>query len=325
MNGRKFLSRAAAAISLLVCASFGLVFAAEQPYPNRPIRVTSVEPGGALDTVLRLIANGITGPLGQQVVIENRPSATRPEDRFVKAEPSGYNFLYYANTLWLGPFLRADIPYHPLKDFAPVSLTAKGPNIVAVAISLPVKSVLDLVALAKAKPGHLNSGVTTPGTSPSMAAVLFQSVTGARMTNVNYKGTAQAFIDLAAGRIEVMFPTILSAQSLVKAGKIRALAVTSAQPSALAPELATVASMGYPGYESVAIQAWVAPARTPPAIINRVNREISRYLAQPDAKEKIQSMGFDVVASSPEQLAATMKAEMEKMGKVLREAGIKPE
>jgi len=296
-----------------------------QAYPNKPIKVTSVEPGGALDTVLRIIAQGISGPLGQQLVVENRPSVTRPEDRLAKAEPNGYSLLYYANTFWLAPFLRANLPYDPLKDFAPICLTVKGPNVVVVTAGLPVNSVAELIALAKAKPGQLNSAVTGVGTSPHMAAVLFQSVTGAPMTNVTYKGSAQAFIDVAGGRVEVMFPTILSSLTYVKSGKMRALAVTSMQRSSLSPDLPTVASLGFPGYESVAIHGLFAPAKTPRAIVTRLNQEVVKFLAQEDVKDKITRMGFDIVASSPEQLTTTMRSEMRNMGKVLREAGIKPE
>ena len=312
-------------VSAFALMSLGTGQAIGQPYPNRPIRLTTVEVGGALDIVIRTIAQGISGPLGKQVVVENKPSALRPEDAFAKAEPNGYSLLYYANTLWLGPFLRANIPYDPLKDFAPISLTVRGPNVVVVTASLPVKSIAELVKLAKAKPGQLNVAVTGVGTSPSMAAVLFESVTGTQMTEIKYKGTGPAFPDVVAGRVEVMFPTILSSLNFAKQGKIRVLAVTSEQRSSLAPDIPTVASLGYPGYESVAIHALLAPAKTPAEIVNRLNQEVVRYLSQADAKETFSKMGFDIVASSPEQLGVVMKAEMDRMGKVLRDAGIHPE
>jgi len=300
-------------------------WAVSQSYPTRPIRLTTVETGGALDIVVRTIAQGISGPLGQPIVVENRATAYRPEDRFVKSEPNGYSLLYYANTLWLAPFFRADLPYDPLKDLAPVSLTVKGPNIVAVTPSLPVNSVAELVALAKSKPGVLNVAVTGAGTSPSLAAILFQSMTGTKMTDVKYKGTGPAFPDVLAGRVEVIFPTIGSSLPFVKSGKLKALAVTSMQRSPMLPDLPTVASLGYPTYESVAIHALVAPARTPQAIVGRLNREVVKFLSQPDTKDNINKLGFDVIASSPEQLAAIMKSEMQRMGKVLRDAGIRPE
>jgi tripartite-type tricarboxylate transporter receptor subunit TctC len=310
-----------AIFSLVLCSHLAM----GQSYPTRPIRLTTVEAGGALDIVVRTIAQGISGPLGQSIVVENRATAYRPEDRFVKSEPNGYSLLYYANTLWLAPYFRADLPYDPLKDFAPVTLTVKGPNLVAVTASLPVTSVAELVALAKSRPGVLNVAVTGAGTSPSLAAILFQSVTGTKMTDVKYKGTGPAFPDVLAGRVEVIFPTIGSSLSFVKSGKLKALAVTSLQRSPLLPDLPSVASLGYPTYESVAIHALVAPARTPPAIINRLNREIVKFLSQPDTREKINNLGFDIIASSPEQLGATIKSEMQRMGKVIRDAGIRPE
>ena len=299
--------------------------AAGQSFPTRPIRVTTVEAGGALDIILRTITQGISGPLGQPLVVENRATAYRPEDRFVKSDPNGYSLLYFSNTLWLAPYLRADLPYDPLKDFAPITLTVKGPNVVAVTASLPVNSIGELITLAKVKPGQLNVAVTGVGTSPHLAAVLFQSVTGAKMTDVRYKGTGPAFPDFVAGRVEVMFPTIASASTFVKSGKIKALAVTSSQRSALLPDLPTVSSVGYPTYESVSFHALMAPAGTPRAIVSRLNQEVLKYLSSPDAKQKIDSLGFDIVASSPEQSRAIIKSEMDRVGKAIRDAGIRPE
>lgn len=295
-----------------------------QQYPAKPIRITTVSQGGALDTVLRLITQGIAGPVGQPFVIENKPSSVNPEDALVKAAPDGYSLGYFANTLWLAPFLRKNPPYDPLKDLAPVALTVKGPNVVAVTSSLPVNSVPELVALAKSKPGKLNVSVTGVGTSPHMAAVLFESVTGTKMTEVKYKGTAQAYGDVVSGLVEVTFPTLLTSVPYMKSGKVKTLAITTAQVSPLAPELPTVASFGFAGYESVAIHALVAPARTPAPIVNRLNQEIVKFLAQGEVRTRIASMGFDTIASSPAQLGAAMKSEMERMGPVLREAGIHP-
>ncbi len=314
----------AAVCSALLASGLFCSMAFGQAYPNKPIRVTTVSQGGALDTVLRLVSQGITGPLGQQVIVDNKPSSIYPEDSIAKGAPDGYSLGYFANAIWLAPFLRANVPYDPLKDFAPISLTVKGPNVIAITSSLRVNTLAELVALAKSKPGELNMGVTGVGTSPTNAADLFLAVTGAKMTVVRYKGTAQAFLDVIAGRVEVTTPTILSVLPHAKAGKIKLLAVTSEQPSALVPDLPTVASAGYPGFESVAIQALLAPPRTPNAIVNRLNQEVTKFLLEPEIKAKIASMGFDVVASAPTQLSTTMKSEMDKMGPVFRAAGIKP-
>jgi tripartite-type tricarboxylate transporter receptor subunit TctC len=299
--------------------------AVAQSYPVRPIKVTTVEPAGALDTVLRIITNGLSISLGQQLVVENRPSTTRPEDRIAKAEPDGYSLLYLANTLWLAPFLRAQPPYDVFKDFAPISLTVKGPSVVAITASLPVKSVAELVVLAKSKPGELNVSASGVGTSSHRAALLFQYVTGAKFTEIKYKGTAQALADVAAGNVHVTFATIVSSFQFVKSGRIKVLAVTSAQRSQLYPEVPTVASLGYPGFESVATHAFVAPARTPAAIVNRLSKEIVQFLSQSEARERIGNLGFEIVASSPEQLRAAMKTEMNTEGHALRAAGVRPE
>ncbi|MFH1602963.1 MAG: tripartite tricarboxylate transporter substrate-binding protein [Pseudomonadota bacterium] len=316
---------AATRLLFLACAFLAAGGALAQVYPVKPVRVVTASAGGALDITLRLIAQGISGSLGQQVIIENRPSSVHPEDALARAAPDGYSLLYYANTLWLAPFLRAKLPYDPQKDFAPICLTVRGPNVIVVHTSLPVKSVAELVALAKAKPSELNVAITGVGTSPTMAAVLFQSMTGAKLTNIAYKGSAQAFNDLRAGRVEVMFPTVASSLPLVRSGQVRALAVTSAEPSPLAPDLPTAVAAGIPGYESVAIHGLFAPAKTPQAIITRLNQEVVKFLTNAEAKDKINKMGFDIIASTPDQLSATIKAEMERMGKVIREAGLQPQ
>jgi len=323
MEKRMKNSNAAICSTLLFATLFcGSAFG--QAYPSKPIKVTTVSQGGALDTVLRLIGQGISGPLGQQVIVDNKPSSIYPEDSIAKGTPDGYSLGYFANAIWLAPFLRANLPHDPLKDFSPISLTVKGPNVIAITPSLGVNTLSELVALAKSKPGVLNIGVTGVGTSPTNAADLFQALAGTKMTVVRYKGTAQAFLDVVAGRVQVITPTILSVLPLAKVGKIKLLAVTSEQASALMPDLPTVASAGYPDYEAVAIQALLAPPRTPTAIINRLNEEVTKFLLKADTKAKIVNMGFDVMASSPAQLSATMKSEMDKMGPVFRDAGIKP-
>lgn len=314
------------AMTAVLAAPLALVSsgAMGQQYPAKPIKITTVSQGGALDTVLRLITQGITPALGQSIVVENKPSSVYPEDGLAKAAPDGYSLGYFANTLWLAPFLRKSPPYDPLKDLAPISLTVKGPNVVAVTASLPVNSVPELVALARARPGKLNVSVTGVGTSPHMAAVLFESVTATKMTEIKYKGTAQAYGDVVSGLVEVTFPTLLTSVPYMKSGKVKTLAITTAQVSPLAPDLPTVASFGFPGYESVAIHALVAPARTPAAIIGRLNQEIVKFLSQAEVRTRISGMGFDTVASAPAQLGAAMKSEMDRMGPVLREAGILP-
>ena len=187
-----------------------------------------------------------------------------------------------------------------------------------------MKSVAELAAMAKSKPGDLNVSASGFGSSSHRASVFFQYVTGAKFTEINYKGTAQALFDVAGGRVHVTFATVVSSLPFVKSGQIKVLAVTSAERSALYPDTPTVAASGYPGFESVATQALLAPAKTPAAIINRLHQEIVKYLTQGEGKEKIASIGFNIVASSPEELRAAMISEMDKEGKALREAGIRP-
>jgi tripartite-type tricarboxylate transporter receptor subunit TctC len=307
---------------VLACSVFSGLSAA-QSYPVRPVRVITAGHGGGLDTVLRTIGNGISGPLGEPIVVENRPSITFPQDRVANGAPDGYTLGYFANNVWLAPFLRANMPYDPLKAMAPISLTVMIPNVLAVSAQLPVNSVAQLVALAKSKPGDLNAYIAGGG-SPSFALMLFQSSTGARFTTVRYKSVPQGLIDLAAGTLHVMFPTLASAMPLVKAGKIRNLAVTSLERSAQAPDLPTVAASGYPKFESVSVHALFAPPKTPAAIINRLNQEVVRFLSQSETRTKVGTSGADVVASSPAELTKFMQSEVARMGPVFREAGIKP-
>jgi tripartite-type tricarboxylate transporter receptor subunit TctC len=315
--------RLAAVVSTALSCTLFPGLALGQAYPNKPIRVTTAGAGGGLDTMLRLIANGISGSLGQSIVVENRPATIFPQDRIAQGVPDGYSLGYFANTVWLGPFLRANLPYDPIKTFTPISLTAMIPNVLAVPAQLPVHSVAELVTLAKAKPGELNAYIAGGG-SPTLSMLLFQSVTGAKFTTIRYKSVPQGMNDVAAGTLHVMFPTITSAAPLIKAGKVKALAVTSLERSAQAPELPTLAASGYPRFESVSVHAMLAPPKTPVAIVNRLNQEVVKFLSQSDAKARIGGMGIDVVASSPAYLGKFMQSEMARMGPVFREAGIKP-
>lgn len=310
---------------VLACGLCAAGAAFGQTYPNRPVRVLTIDVGGAVDITLRLIAQAISGPLGQQIIIENKPSSLHPEDTVARSTPNGYTLLYCANGLWLAPFLRVGTPYDPQKDFAPVSLTVKGPNVLAANSALSASSVAELIAFASAKPGELNVAVTGAGGSPHLAAVLFQAMTGAKFTNIAYKGATQAINDLRGGRVDLFFPTMVTSLPLAKAGKLKVLAVTSAERSALAPDLPTVAESGVQGYESVAIHGLFAPAKTTDSIITRLNQEVVKFLVQSESREKIKNMGLDIIASTPEQLSATIKMEMEKMARAIKVAGIHPE
>jgi tripartite-type tricarboxylate transporter receptor subunit TctC len=240
-----------------------------------------------------------------------------------KAPPDGYTLLFWGSALWLLPFLRSGVPYDPVKDFAPITLAVNSPNVIIVHPSLAANSVRELIALAKARPGQLNYASGSTGSSNHLAAELFNSMAGINIVRITYKGAGAALNDLIAGQVQVMFPNAAAAAPHIKSGRIRALAVTSLQPSALAPGLPTVAGSGLPGYESGSILSVLAPGRTPIPIINRLNREIVQVLKRPDVKEKFFTTGSEVVASSPDELAAARESDMVKIGKLIKDVGIR--
>lgn len=298
-----------------------------QNYPNKPIRIVAAAPGGTGDFVARLVGQGLTARLGQQVIVENRGAGGGiiAAQTVAQAAPDGYTLLSYGPTIWLLPFLRSSLPYDPVRDFSPVTSLVTAPNLLVVHPSLPVKSVSELIALAKGRPGELNYGSGATGATPHLAAELFKAMAGVDIVRINYKGTGQALNDLIAGQVQLMFSSAAAGLAHVKSGRLRALAVTSAQPSALFPGMPTVAAAGLPGYESASIFAVFAPAKTPAALIRRLNQEIVRVLNGADVKEKLFNAGVEVVGSSPEEFAATMKSEMARWGKVIRDAGIRPD
>lgn len=301
----------------------GAGMACAQDYPNKPIRIVTSEAGGGNDIQARLVAQGLAGALGEQVVVENRPSGVIPGEIVSKAPPNGYTLLLYNNTLWIGPLLQ-NTPYDVVRDLAPVTSVAKGANVLVVNPATPVKSVADLVALARAKPGELNYGSSGTGASNHLAGELFRAMAGVNIVRINYKGAGPALTALLAGELQLMFPTAGAVTPHVRAGRVRALAVTSAEPTALFPGVPTVAA-SLPGYESISIYGVFAPAKTPRTIIDKLNEEIVRFLNRADVKEKFFNAGMETVGGPPEQLAATVKSEMARMSKVIRDAGIRGE
>ena len=298
----------------------GMVFG--QTYPNKPIRIFTAEVGGSGDLVARLIAQGISGPLGQPVIVDNRFSVIAAET-VAKAAPDGHTLLVISNFLWAAPLMQS-MSFDPVRDFLPVSLAVSAPNFLVVHPSLPIKSVKELVALAKARPGELNYGTSGTGTTNHFAAELFKALAGINIVRVNYKGGGPLLNALLGGEVQLTFNSAGAVMPHIKSGRLRALAVSSAQRSALFPELPTVAAT-LPGYETGGASALYAPAGTPAAIVNRLNREVVKVLNQADVKEKFLSVGTEVVASSPEQLTAKVKAEMARLGKVVKDAGLRVE
>ena len=309
-------------ISLIfVVCSTGVACA--QKFPDKPIRIVTGGAGGGNDVLSRLIARGLTENLGQQVVVDNRPSGVIPGEIVAKAPPDGYTLAISGSSFWISPLFIDKPPYDPIRDFSPVMLPVTTPNILAVTSSLPVQSVKDLIALAKAKPGELNYGTPGSGSSPHLGGELFKLLAGVKIVRVNYKSAPAALNDLIAGQVQLSFGNAASVAPHAKTGRLKLLAVTSAQVSPLFPDLPTVAATGLPGYELISPFGIFAPAKTPAVIVSRLNEEILRVLRRMEAKDVLVSAGIEVVGSSPEHLSQVVKSEVAKWSKVIREAGIR--
>jgi tripartite-type tricarboxylate transporter receptor subunit TctC len=297
--------------------------ASAQDFPNKPIRIVTTQTGGGSDTTVRIIGPGITGPLGQPIVVENRPSGFIAAEVVAKAPPDGYTLLVTGGSLWILPLLRKTA--YEMSEFAAVSLMEWSINMVAVHPSLPVKNIKELIALAKAKPGELNYGSDAVGGRAHLATELFKSMTGVNMVVVTYKGNSPAITALLGGETQVMFTDVSLLAPHVKSGKLRGLAVTSLEPSPMAPGMPTVAQSGVPGYETAGMTGMYAPVKTPAPVINRISQEVARYMARPEIKERFLKMGVEAVGSTPEHFAAAIKADIARVSKVIKDAGIKAE
>jgi tripartite-type tricarboxylate transporter receptor subunit TctC len=295
---------------------------AAQDYPTKPVRIVTPPAGAGNDYVARVIAQGLTASLGQQLVVDNRPAAIVGE-LVAKAPADGYTLLAIGSVLWLTPLLQDNVGYDPVKDFSPISVTGLSVNVLVVHPSVAANSVKELIALAKAKPGQLNYATGGTGSSNHLAAELFKSMAGINLVRIPYKGSGPAVNDLVSGQVQIMFPTTAAGLPHVKSGRLRALAVTSLQPSALAPGLPTVTDSGVPGYESVVMYALFAPAKTPAAIVKRVNKDLVQYLRSPAGTERLFTAGIEVVASTPGELATAMKSEMTRLGKLIKDANLR--
>lgn len=310
----------APALSLcLIVLNAGIV--SGQEYPNQPIRLIGSSPGGGSDLVMRLIAPTLRASLGQPVVIDNRATILIG-DIGSKAPPDGYTVIVVGNSFIIGNLLR-ETTWDPVRDFLPVTLADAGPSVLVVHPSVPVKSVKELIALAKARPGDINFASGAPGSTSQLAAELFKGMAGVKMVWVPYKDNAPGLMSVIAGQTQVMFANMPGVEQLMKDGRLRVLAVTSAQPSPLFPEVPTVAAAGLPGYEALTVDAVVVPARTPAAIVNRLNQEIVRALNEPNTKKTLFTSGVVVVGSSPEELGTFIKSSIAKWSKVIKDAGIR--
>jgi tripartite-type tricarboxylate transporter receptor subunit TctC len=291
-----------------------------QDYPTKPIRIVTGSVGGGGDFASRLIAQGIAGPLGQPVIVDNHGNFAA--EIVAKAPPDGHTLLLDSTSVWIGPLIQ-ETPYDAVRDLSPITAAVILPNVLVVSPSLPVNSVNELIALAKSRPGELNYSAGSIGGSAHLSGELFKAMAGINIVAIPYKGGAPAITAVISGEAQINFPTTIAAAPHTKSGRLRVLAVTSAQPSALVPGVPTVAASGLPGYEAVSIYGVFGPARTPATIISRLNQEIVRVLARADVKERFFNAGEETVGGSPEQLAATVRSDIAKWGKVIKDARIR--
>ena len=300
-----------------------------QSYPAKPIRlIVGFAPGGGTDVLARALAQQLTESLGQTMAVDNRTGAGGmiSAELTAKASPDGYTLLVgSAAAFAINPNLMAKLSYDPVKDFTPVGMFATLSYAVDVHPSLPVKSIRELVALAKAKPGQLNYGSAGTGSSTQLAIEQFLLAANVRMTHVPYKGNTPAMTALMSGEVALVFDPVLTSLPQIKAGRIRALAVTTAKRSALLPEVPTVAEAGLKGYEAGNWFGIFAPAGTPPAVVDRLNGAINAAMTSPQMKDRLQSQGVEPLSGTPQQLAELVKSELAKYAKIVKAANIKIE
>lgn len=313
------------AIILPALAMPALLLAAETAYPTRPLRIIVPQsPGGSTDLVARLIGQKLSERLGQPVVVDNRPGAGSiiGTDLVAKATPDGYTLLVVASSITLNPSLHKQLPFDPIRDLAPITQLSAFPNMLTVHPSVAVRSVKDLIALAKAKPGQLNYGSSGAGTGTHLSAELFKTMTGVEMVHVPYKGGGPAVTALLAGQVQLNFATIPSVLPHARAGKLRAIAVTTLKRSAAAPEVPTIAESGVPGYDHGPWNGMLAPAKTPKPVIDRLNVELAKILRTPELKAALEHDGSEPVGNAPEAFAAIIRNETAKWAKVIKAAGM---
>jgi tripartite-type tricarboxylate transporter receptor subunit TctC len=300
-------------------------FAQAPKFPSKPVRMlVGFAPGGATDIIARFIAPGLSEAFGQQVVVDNRPGASSQiaGQLVAKAPPDGHVVMMTTQTLMTSQMIEKKTYPNIVKDFAAVGLTATSPLILVVNPSLPVKSVKELIALARARPGELTYASGGVGTTPHLAGELLATMARVKVVHVPYKGEAPGVIDVIAGHLPVMFSNVTACQPFIQAGRLRALAVTGLKTSPVVPGLPTMSDSGLPGFEVVGFFGVLAPAATPRDIVARLNSEMNKVLARPDMKERFASQALDPGNTTPEQFAAYIREAQTKWGKLIREAGI---
>lgn len=333
-HGSRFTAHA---VSFLPAVILGCVLAASGAacaqsgaaiYPNKPVRLVSPFPaGGSVDLVARLVASKLSENLGQQVVVENRSGASgNIGTEFVaRAAPDGYTLLVNTIPLVANAFLYSRLPYDPLNDFAPVMLISSSVTLLAVHPSLPVRSVRELLALARARPGELNYASAGPATNPHIAGELFNLLGKVNIVAVHFKGGGPGLIAAISGEVGIAFTNFAETSGFVKAGRLRALGVSGSKRVAAMPEIPTIAEAGLPGYEFSTWHGVVAPKGTPRAVVVLLNERLKKAMAAPDQMQRFAERGLDVIASSPEEFSAHLQSEYKKWGRVIRERGMRAE
>jgi tripartite-type tricarboxylate transporter receptor subunit TctC len=315
------ITRACAAIALALTSTAPHA----QEYPNRIIRIVTAAPGGGSDFIARILAQGISPALGQQVIVENRGTGVLAGEAAAKAPADGYTLTVQGGAFWTAPLLRKT-PYDPIRDFSPISLVVREVNILAVNPAVPAQSVKELIAYAKTVPGKLNYSSPGVGSTTHLASELFKSMAGVNLVHVPYQGNQPAITALVAGEVQVAIFDAGLIMPHVKAGKLKALAATSLEPSSLAPGLPTVAASGLPGFESIGLTGILATgAKIPRPVIARLHQEVVKHINKPEIREQFLKSGVELVGSTPEQFAEAMRTDRARTSKLIREIGLKVE
>jgi tripartite-type tricarboxylate transporter receptor subunit TctC len=310
--------------AMLATLALALSQLAQAGFPERPIRiVVPFAPGGFTDVAARILQKELGASIGQPVIVENKPGAgsTIGTAEVAKAKPDGYTLVMVSTTHVISPHLYKQMQYDALKDFTPVTRLAEGPYVLVVHPSLPVRSVAELVALAKKEPGRIDYASSGNGSAQHLVGALFTRMSGAELNHIPYKGSNQAMSDVLGGQVKVSFVGVPNALPALASGKLRALGVTTPKRYPDLPDVPTIAEAGVPGYEATVWLGLLAPPGTPREVVQRLNAEVVRVLAAPEAKRLMASAGVEVATSSPEEFGRLLQSEFERWGKVVRETG----
>ncbi len=307
---------------LLACHA---TFATSQPFPTKPVRFLTTGAGASTDLAARTVAQGLSDGAGWTVVVDNRGNTIVAAELAARAPADGYTLLVLTEGLWRGPLLQK-MPYDPAKDFVPISLLTRAPNMLVVHPALPAKSVKELIALAKARPGELNYGAGAIGASTYMASEMFKHMAGVKFIFVPYKSSGAAVTAIVSGELQVMFGSTGGTMPHVKSGRLRALGISTLEPSPLAPGVPTIsAAGGLPGYESAATACIFGPAALPEAMVNRVSEEVRKVIARADVRDRLLKQSVEPVGMTPAETVAYIRADTAATAKLVRDAGIKQE